>query len=184
MGPTRVSFIATNESAWRITRVSTRKGESLLPLAPALQHIEGSQFTEPQGAAWVLHGVRSHERYTERAEKARLATRQEGLGRPASRLGALIPIRKSVAWWDLAQDQRRAIFEERSRHIAVGFEYLPAIARRLYHAREIGGGFDFLTWFEFRPEDSGAFDELLGRLRETEEWDYVDRDIEVRVERA
>ena len=35
----------------------------------------------------------------------------------------LIPIRKNEAWWALAQDERRAIFEERSHHIAIGLEY-------------------------------------------------------------
>src|SRR5438477_5729245 len=28
------------------------------------------------------------------------------------------PIRKSAAWWALAQDERRAVLEERSHHIA------------------------------------------------------------------
>jgi len=51
---------------------------------------------------------------------------------------ALIPIRKSEAWWSLAQDERRALFEETSRHIAIGMEYLPGIARRLHRARELG----------------------------------------------
>jgi hypothetical protein len=32
---------------------------------------------------------------------------------------------KTAAWWDLAQDERRAIFEEQSRHIGIGMEYLP-----------------------------------------------------------
>src|SRR5437667_3317976 len=27
------------------------------------------------------------------------------------------PIRKSESWWELAQDERRRIFEERSRHV-------------------------------------------------------------------
>ena len=39
--------------------------------------------------------------------------------------------------------------------------------------------FDFLTWFEFAPEHETAFIELLGRLREREEWHYVEREVEV-----
>jgi hypothetical protein len=31
---------------------------------------------------------------------------------------------------------------------------------------------------------SGAFDELLRRLRETEEWTYVEREVEVRLSRG
>ena len=41
--------------------------------------------------------------------------------------------------------------------------------------------FDFLTWFEFRPEDEPAFDHLLAELRRSPEWTYVDREIDVRL---
>ena len=61
--------------------------------------------------------------------------------------------------------------------------YLPAVARRLLHCRGLGEPFDFLTWFEFTPADAGAFEELLGRLRATEEWRYVEREVELRLER-
>ena len=96
----------------------------------------------------------------------------------------MIPIRKTDAWWALAQDERRAIFEDRSRHIGFGLEYLPAVARRLHHCRDLGEPFDFLTWFEYGPQDAGAFDELVRRLRQTEEWRYVDREIDIRLTRA
>jgi len=43
--------------------------------------------------------------------------------------------------------------------------------------------FDFLTWFEYAPQDAGAFDELVGRLRATEEWAYVDREVDIRLTR-
>jgi len=52
-----------------------------------------------------------------------------------------------------------------------------AIAPRPGHGRE----FDFLTWFEFAPADAGAFEELVGRLRATEEWSYVDREVDIRL---
>jgi len=42
---------------------------------------------------------------------------QEPLGRPTATRAALILIKKSADWWALAQDKRRAIFEERSHHI-------------------------------------------------------------------
>jgi chlorite dismutase len=89
-------------------------------------------------------------------------------------------------WWALPQDERRALIEEQSRHITIGLTYMPAIARRLYHCRDIDGQepFDFLTWFEFAPADEMAFDELLRLLRATEEWRYVDREVEVRLSLA
>ncbi len=109
---------------------------------------------------------------------------QAGLGRPEATRAALIPITKSAAWWDLPQDERRAIFEERSHHISASLKYLPLIARRLYDARELGGPFDFLTWFEFAPEHAGLFDELVAMLRATEEWRYVEREVDIRLSRT
>ena len=180
---TRVSFVASGAGEWAIEAARAVRGEPL-PNAPCLTRVEDQAFTDEDSAAWTLHGVRSHERYLEREEKSRLVAVQQGLGRPASTLAALIPIRKSDAWWELPQDERRAVFEARSRHIAIGAQYLPAIARRLYHSRDLGGAFDFLTWFEFSDGDAGAFDDLVGRLRETEEWQYVIREVEIRARRA
>ena len=108
---------------------------------------------------------------------------QAALGRPEATRAALIPIRKNAAWWNLAQDERRAIFEERSRHIAIGRDYLPAVARRLHHCRGLGGPFDFLTWFEYAADAEPAFDAMLVRLRETEEWCYVEREVDIRLTR-
>jgi chlorite dismutase len=135
------------------------------------------------GTAWTLRGVGSHVRYATRHEVAGLAARQEPLGRPHAICGVLIPIRKSAAWWALAQDERRAVFEERSRHNAIGMDYLPAVARKLYHSRDLGEPFDFLTWFEFAEGHTAAFDDLLVRLRATEEWRYVEAESEVRLVR-
>ena len=117
----------------------------------------------PTENRWVLRGITSNTRYTNRSEVDALVAGQEGLLRPQATRAALIPIRKTEAWWALAQDERRAIFEEQSRHIAVGLEYLPAIARRLHHSRELGEPFDFLTWFEYAPEHSEHFEELVRR---------------------
>jgi chlorite dismutase len=125
----------------------------------------------------------SNTRYTQRAELDRLASSKEGLGRARATCAALIPIRKNEAWWALAQDERRAIFEEHSRHIAIGLEYLPAVARRLHHSRELSEPFDFLTWFEYAPEDTNAFETMVSRLRRTSEWRYVDREVDIRLSR-
>jgi chlorite dismutase len=78
--------------------------------------------------------VTTDEHYVNQAERAALTVRQQGLGRTEATCAALIPIKKSEAWWELTQDERREIFGERSRHIATGLEYLPAVARRLHPA--------------------------------------------------
>ncbi len=66
----------------------------------------------------------------------------------------------------------------------IGMDYLPAIARRLHHSRDLDQPFDFLTWFEFAPAREATFDAMLARLRATEEWDDVDREIDIRLTRA
>ncbi len=133
---------------------------------------------------WKLTGFTSNVRYSEKKEREKLNTVQADLGRSMATCAALIPIRKSESWWALAQDERRKIFEKKSHHTETGLKYLPAIARKLYHCRDIGQPFDFLTWFEFAPEDSNKFDELLISLRKTEEWKYVEREIDIRLIKA
>jgi chlorite dismutase len=126
----------------------------------------------------------SNLRYTEKSEEDKLVSIQAGLGREEAMHAALIPIHKSEDWWKLAQDERRKIFEAQSKHIATGLKYLPAIARRLYHCRDFNEPFDFLTWFEYAPKDSEAFEELVWELRKTEEWKYVDREVDIRLTRT
>jgi len=179
-GISPVTFAVGATGQWRIDAVKTLRGASL-GSGPRLETLDG--IVTPAQAVWSLRGVSGHVRYVERPEKAELDPASPGLGRPEATRGALIPIRKSDAWWALPQDERRAIFEARSRHIAGSMAYLPRIARRLYHARELGEPFDFLTWFEFAPEHEAAFDELLTFLRSREEWQFVEREVELRLSR-
>lgn len=179
--PLLVAFAGAEVGPWRVLRADAVVGEPL-PLTAAVQVHEGPAAGRGvDGAAWVLRGVTSNRRYVTRAEQDALAARQETLGRPESTLAALIPVTKAAAWWELPQDERRAIFEETSQHVATGLEYLPAVARRLHHGRDLGEPFDFLTWFEFAPRHEAAFDELVGRLRQTEEWSYVEREVDLRL---
>lgn len=180
MIPLPVTFLGGSVGPWEI-RSSTPVVGPGLEQATRLAVVEGSHAVS--GATWALRGVTSNERYVERAERIALVDRQSGLGRPDATAAALIPIRKSPAWWGLTQDERRAILEDRSHHIEIGLGYLPAVARRLHHCRDLGEPFDFLTWFEFAPADVGAFEELVGLLRATEEWTYVDREVDVRLAR-
>jgi chlorite dismutase len=180
--PLDVAFAGGSSGSWRIERITPIRGEGL-PDAERLEIFEGAPSAAMHSAHWILRGVTSNTRYTTRHEVNVLAGKQAGLSRPEASRAALIPIRKTAAWWDLAQDERRAIFEEQSRHIAIGTEYLPGVARRLHHSRELGESFDFLTWFEFAPEHAEAFDRMLDRLRQTPEWRYVDREVDIRLGR-
>ncbi|VIO69020.1 chlorite dismutase family protein [Bradyrhizobium ivorense] len=179
------TFRGGQSGSWKVTSIARIKGETL-PKVAALSVIASEAIALPllpSQTAWRLAGVASHLRYTEKAEKEQLAAVQAGLGRSEATQAALIPIRKSAAWWELTQDERRQIFEDKSHHISGTLKYLPAIARQLYHSRDLGVPFDFLTWFEFAPEHAALFDELVGMLRATEEWNYVEREVDVRVER-
>jgi Chlorite dismutase len=177
------SFVGGVTGAWRVVSINTVVGD---PLADVRRlDVAGTVPEVPDGAKWVLRGLTSNERYVNRSEKDQLLARQPALGRPHATCAALIPIRKTPSWWGLAQDERRRIFEESSKHVATGLRYLPAVARRLHHCRDLGEreSFDFLTWFEYGPSDSPAFDELVTEFRATEEWRYVDREIDIRVVR-
>ena len=173
-------FVGGTTGKWLVESISALTGPTL-PLVPRLAILDGSQALTSQDSVWFLRGVTSYERYVHRAEHSALVAQQPDLGRPNAIRAALIPIKKSVAWWELTQDERRMIFEERSRHITIGLRYLPAIARRLYHCHDLGEPFDFLTWFEYAPADAEVFEELVRTLRETEEWTYVEREIDIRL---
>ncbi len=178
------NFIGGGAGAWRVLKMETVVGASLESVE-AIEIVEGDSDDLPAARQWILRGAASYERYATRAEKDALAVIQPPLNRPAATCAALIPICKSAVWWNLAADERRAILETESRHIAIGLKYLPAIARRLHHARDIAGEpFDFLTWFEYAPADALKFEELVAVLRETVEWKYVSREIDIRLIRA
>ena len=178
------SFVGGDTGNWRIVSSSGIAGA---PLAGAarLDILPGMDIRPNLAKGWALRGMTSNERYVTRTEKEGLLAVQQDLGRPESTCAALIPIRKSAAWWALTPDERRRIFEEQSRHNRIGMRYLPAVARKLYHCRDLSDlePFDFLTWFEFAPGHESAFNQLLAELRASEEWKYVEREADIRLQR-
>jgi len=172
-------FIGGTTGQWKVIRTETIIGK---PLETVLHlDILPSNVTTLNNGLWMLKGFTSNVRYAEKDEKEKLTAVQADLGRPSAVYAALIPIKKNETWWTLAQDERRKIFESKSHHTEIGLKYLPAIARKLYHCRDIGQPFDFLTWFEYAPEHSEVFEELVLSLRNTEEWKYVEREIDIRL---
>jgi chlorite dismutase len=175
-------FIGGDKGIWKVVRLDTVRGHSL----ENVSHIDivQSSTAKENNCIWTLTGFTSNVRYAEKNEIEKLNAVQSDLGRQKATCAALIPIRKTETWWTMAQDERRKIFETKSHHTETGLKYLPAIARRLYHCRDIGQPFDFLTWFEYASEDSNSFEELVFSLRQTEEWHYVDREIDIRLIKA
>lgn len=177
-----ISITGGSSGAWKVITFDTIKGEALTPVTFLDAHTTHTiAHKTHEAATWILRGTNNHTRYSKRIEVDAMKAQQEGLGRAHATHGALIPIRKNAAWWNMAQDERRRIFEEESQHIAISMEYLPAIARRLYHSRDLGEPFDFLTWFEFAPEHESAFNALVAKLRASREWEFVDREIDIRL---
>jgi Chlorite dismutase len=178
----RYSFIGGEKGIWRVVDIRGIFGPGLEPVK-RVNVVNGAILTLPFDSSWVLQSFSSNIRYAKRDEINMLQAVQPGLNRSEAISAVLIPIKKSIQWWEMAQDERRAVFEEQSHHTAVGLEYLPGVARRLLHCRDLGEPFDFLTWFEFAPEHTAAFDQLLRRMRLSKEWEYVEREVEVWLER-
>jgi len=178
------TFVGGTQGAWSVTSTTAIAGETL-PDVEFVDIIAGSVAEPQDGQRWSLRGITSNERYVRREERDSLVSKQVPWGRATSTHAAIIPIRKSAEWWALAQDERRAVLEEKSQHIAEGLKYLPAIARRLHHCRDLSETepFDFITLFDFAESDVASFDEILGILRATEEWRYVEREVDIRLVR-
>lgn len=180
--PRLFCFVGGKTGVWGVTDVRPVVGESLAA-TERLDIINGPVSLRPDGAQWMLRGVTSNERYATRAEKELMVAKQTTLGRPEATCAALIPIRKNAQWWSMTQDERRATFEDRSRHVQIGMRFLPAVARRLHHCRDLEGGepFDFVTLFDYAPADSAAFEEMVAELRASEEWKFVEREVDIRM---
>lgn len=182
--PRLTCFVGGNAGEWEVTSQSVLVGPDI-PAVPRLSMVSGGAPV-PAGGTWTLRGVATNDRYTTRSEKEELLRTQAPIGRSEATRAALILMRKSDAWWKLTQDDRRAILEEQSHHIAIGMRYLPAIARKLLHCRDLGSDepFDFLGFLDFAPQHEAAFDELLVELRATREWSFMDREIDIRLTRT
>src|SRR5690348_15572394 len=104
--PLPVTFLGGSSGHWQVLSRTAICG----PALPAVSHlaiVEGEWALQtPANAVWTLRGVTSNERYVHASEHALLVARQPSLGRHQATRAALIPIKKSAAWWDLSQDQR------------------------------------------------------------------------------
>lgn len=177
----RFAFIGGSSGKWRVVSMMPAHGDGLSQM-PFVAVMPAAEAASTAPVAWRIDGQISNLRYATRTELTALRSRQKPLGRAHVRLAAMIPIKKTAAWWGLAQDERRAISEETSQHTAIGMRYLPALACQLYHSRDLGEPFDFVTWFEYGEADRQAFEDLVGLLRATPEWEFVEREIDIRLE--
>ncbi|MBY0610980.1 MAG: chlorite dismutase family protein [Beijerinckiaceae bacterium] len=179
------TFVGGRSGHMLVLSHATLVGEPIARVE-AVNMTAGISPTLPVDASWALHGVATNDRYTTRPEKTELVAKQAPIGRPEATHAALILLRKRAEWWSFTQDERRAILEEDSHHIAIGMRYLPAVARRLLHCRDLDeeAPFDFIGYLDYAPESEAAFDDMLAQLRATKEWSFIDREIDIRLTKA
>ncbi len=142
----------------------------------------------PKGRIVIFRGVTQNLHYTSDIQRQELNKRSRAEFEPSNETTAvLIPIGKSLKWWQLAQDQREAHFQTRGKykgHTAIGLSYVDRVFRKLYHSRYIGASapYDFLTYFEFNNHKRDDFKMLLNELRDTSrnpEWSYIELEYEI-----
>lgn len=163
---------------WGVVRI-----ESETPI----QLLEEFQSTS-KGRIITFRGVTENLHYTSETQRQELNARSgEELEPSHETTAVLIPIGKSLKWWQLAQDQREAYFQTSDRykgHTEIGLSYVDRVFRKLYHSRYIGtpAPYDFLTYFEFNDHHRDDFKKLLNELRDTArnpEWSYIELEYEI-----
>lgn len=176
---------------YRIQEVRRVTGEPPAALAQArdwqmVRVIRSGPLETPQAMGAVsFGGTIQHLHYTTAEQRRELLSQSRQAPPPSEdTMAVVIPIRKSKAWWDLAQDERQAHFRKGDRHTTIGLGYVDRIFRTLFHARYLGAPspYDFITYFEFERQYASAFRELCAELRDTAknpEWAYVDLEFEI-----
>lgn len=157
-------------------------GQPLDP-APFFDVRNGYLMKAPVDFRWLLRGVTSSQSFASDSEDFCQMLPQPQLGRPSATCAAFIPLKKKQAWWELSELEKREIHKGEMLRAGSSLKRLQGIARQLHHCRDLGEPFDFLAWFEYSPEDSAAFEGMLASLRSSEEWSYVEREVDVRLMR-
>jgi hypothetical protein len=182
--PTEDDAAATPDR-YHVDQVVTIKGPPVPHVTSGWRVLrrESQSAPPPSGGVVSLVGTTQHLLYTSESQQSELLQVSR---REPGQVVVLIPIGKSEAWWSMPQDRRRQHFQgtaQHEGHTAIGARFADRIYRRLYHARYLPGSeWDFLTYFEMHREETGAFRELLSRLRDpavNPEWSFVNRETEI-----
>lgn len=186
-------------SRYRIRKVVPVKGEvpfNLAQCSNAVRIEASAPLSFPEKSLFPVRsslirfeGMTQHLQYTDDTQLQELNRRSISELEPSNHTTAvLIPIGKSEDWWKLAQDQRQAHFQKTGiseGHTAIGLKYVDRIFRKLYHSRCLNAvlSYDFLTYFEFEDVYEKDFMTLLAELRDTKEWNLVNFELEIWMEK-
>lgn len=176
------SYIGGSSGSWRITQMQTLSGPALR-LASHVEIAHGPVVRPPGGASWILSGIARNTRFVTREERSPEQCWSTSSQTREATCAALIPIQQSAAWWDLAHDEREEIIETQSRCLSDRLRFLTTFARRFLFGRDLGEPFDIVTWLEYSPCDEALVNDLAAALRQTQEWKYVEREIDIRMVR-
>ena len=102
LGDRLIRFVGGSTGVWRVISIRSVLGDGL-PQVERIAVYRGNECLPPE-SKWTLAGVISNVRYVERPEQKELASKQAALGRSEATMAALIPIRKTTAWWNLTQE--------------------------------------------------------------------------------
>lgn len=177
-----VSFIAGDRGSWEVLSMAAVVGQPLEP-APFFDVRNEYLMRAPVDFRWLLRGVTSRKSVGSRCDDVFEMLPQPQLGRASATCAAFIPLKKKEAWWGLSEGEKREIQEGEVLKAGSSLKRLHGIAKQLHHCRDLGEPFDFLAWFEYSLEESGAFEEMLAALRASHEWGYVEREVDVRLVR-
>lgn len=133
----------------------------------------------PVDFRWLLRGISSKVRRSDLAVEKNSMLPLPQLGRERATCACFIAMKRQESWWDMNDD-------EKSSHAWIGEDFykeFPTVARQLHHCRELGEPFDFITWLEYFPEDEPKIDAMLASFRDSEEWQFVEREIDLRLVR-
>lgn len=167
---------------YRLEDVRVLAGPPLTGLEVGAELFRIETVLGPPPGLGELLGVTQHLGYQTAVERIELAPPPPSAGDAHC---VIVPISKSSAWWDLAHDERHALFRDHAPrgHVRVGRPYAARIHRKLYHSRYLpASGWDFITYFEFEPDRAADFRALVAGLRDTTrnpEWSYVERESEI-----
>ena len=129
------TFVGGKTGSMLVASHATISGQPIARV-DAVDMIAGIPTDLPLDAIWAVHGVASNDRYTTRAEKTELTSRQAPIGRPEATSLGTDPIAQEGRMVGAHPGRPPPRSSKRTHIISrLDMRYLPAVARRLLHCQ-------------------------------------------------